>query len=190
MTQMMIFSAGSLLRRKSEILTSDVKKFCDRYSIDVDIVVREMSSFVSVFKENHSTVDMSDISASKELNATCNLSDSMTDEQNDDRCSNMWLHNTFLLPYRLLYMLSSFPTLLTVYKILVTIAVTSASAERAMSKVKLVKTRLRSTMSDDYFSGMMLLASEKDICDRLATDDIVNRFASLSPVLRKYLWHT
>lgn len=189
-TQMMIFSAGSLLRRKSEILTSDVKIFCDRYSIDVDIVVREMSSFVSVFKENHSTVDMSDISASKKLNATCNLSDSMTDEQNDDRCSNMWLHNTFLLPYRLLYMLSSFPTLLTVYKILVTIAVTSASAERAMSKVKLVKTRLRSTMSDDYFSGMMLLASEKDICDRLATDDIVNRFASLSPVLRKYLWHT
>ena len=46
------------------------------------------------------------------------------------------------------------------------------------------------SMSDDYFSGMMLLASEKDICDRLATDDIVNRFASLSPVLRKYLWHT
>ena len=55
-------------------------------------------------------------------------------------------------PYRLLHGLSSFPALATLYKLLLTVSVTSVSAERAMSKVKLVKTRLRSTMTDEYFS--------------------------------------
>ena len=40
---------------------------------------------------------------------------------------------------------------------LVTIAVTSASAEKAMSKVKPVKNRLRSTMTDDYFSSLLIV---------------------------------
>jgi hypothetical protein len=75
----------------------------------------------------------------------------------------------------------------TVYKVLVTIAVTSASAERAMSKVKLIKTRLRSVMSDDYFSALMLIASEKDVADSISHDLIINRFAQLSPVLKKHL---
>ena len=65
-----------------------------------------------------------------------------------------------------------------------------SKVKRAMSKVKLMKTRLRSTMSDEYFSGLMLLASEKDLCDKLAADDIINRFVSVSPVLRKYLVRT
>ena len=56
-------------------------------------------------------------------------------------------------------------------------------------QIKLVKARLRSTLSDELFSWMMFLASENDICDNLATDGIVNRFASLSPLLQKYLWH-
>jgi hypothetical protein len=67
------------------------------------------------------------------------------------------------------------------------VSVTSASAERAMSKVKLVKTRLRSTMTDEYFSSLLLIASEKDLADELSCDDIINRFASMSPVLRKHL---
>ena len=66
-------------------------------------------------------------------------------------------------------------------------SVTSASAERAMSKVKLVKTRLRSTMTDEYFSSLLLIASEKDLADKLSCDDIINRLASMSPVLRKHL---
>ena len=59
-----------------------------------------------------------------------------------------------------------------------TVAVTSASAERAMGKVKLVKTRLRSTMTDNYFSSLMLIASEKDLTDNLRSEDIINRLAS------------
>ena len=137
-------------------------------------------------------VDMSDVSVPKKAANTI-----LTDETDHidtpaavDDHDDIWIRQTFLQPCRLLQLLSSFHTLLIVYKILLTVAVTSASAERAMSKVKLIKTRLRFTMSDEYFSGLMLLASEKYLCDKLAADDIINRFASVSPVLRKYLVRT
>jgi len=69
----------------------------------------------------------------------------------------------------------------------VTIAVTSASAERAMSKVKLVKSRLRSTMTDDYFSSLLLIIAMKDIADKISNERIIQCFAALSPVLAKHL---
>ena len=73
------------------------------------------------------------------------------------------------------------------FQVLVTIAVTSASAERTMSKVKLVKNRLRSTMTDDYFSSLLIVAMEKDIADKISNERVVQCFAGLSPVLAKHL---
>ena len=183
---MMTFSAANLLKNGVEIVSTDVNVFCDRYLVDVECVVREINNFSTVFQANHSMIDMSDVSVPKKAADTI-----LTDETDQidtpaavDDHDDIWIRQTFLQPHRLLQLLSSFPTLLIVYKILLTVAVTSASAERAMNKVKLIKTRLRSTMSDEYFLGLMLLACEKDLCDKLAADDIINRFASVSPVLR------
>ena len=39
------------------------------------------------------------------------------------------------------------------------IAVYSASAERVLSKLKIIKNRLRSTLADDYSSALMTLAA-------------------------------
>ena len=74
-----------------------------------------------------------------------------------------------------------------IYKILVTLPVTSCSAERVMSRVRIVKNRLRSTMLDDRFSSLLCLASEKDILSTLDLNDIIDRFADCSDVLRRNL---
>jgi len=50
---------------------------------------------------------------------------------------------------RALEELSSFTCLSSLMKIHATVAVTSCSAERTMSRVKIIKNRLRSTMLDD-----------------------------------------
>jgi len=60
-----------------------------------------------------------------------------------------WADNGFIKPLRVLIELSGFNNITFLYKILVSIAVTSCSAERAMSRIRIVKNSMRSTMLDD-----------------------------------------
>ena len=47
------------------------------------------------------------------------------------------------------------------FRILLTILVTVASAERSFSKLKLIKSYLRSTMSQERLSGLSILLIER-----------------------------
>ncbi len=62
--------------------------------------------------------------------------------------------------------------------IAVALPVSSASCERSFSALKLIKTRLRTTMTDDRLSNLGVLSIEvrRDKC--LDLDDFVRRFAS------------
>lgn len=68
------------------------------------------------------------------------------------------------------------------YQILLTVAVTSCSAERAFSKEKIIKNPIRSSMLDEWMSAMMVLASETDILNGIPNEDIINKFAEISKV--------
>ena len=59
--------------------------------------------------------------------------------------------------------LESFPSTCIVFKILLTILVIVASAERSFSKLKLIKSYLRSTMSQERLSGLAILSIEKEM---------------------------
>ena len=58
-----------------------------------------------------------------------------------------------------------------VYRILLTISVTVASAERSFSKLKLIKSYLRSTMSQERLNELAILSIEKELVEKL---DYVN----------------
>ena len=58
-----------------------------------------------------------------------------------------------------------------------TLPVTVASAERSFSKLKLIKSYLRSTMAQERLDGLSLLAIERDAAQKLKIDDIVETFA-------------
>ena len=81
--------------------------------------------------------------------------------------------------------LSGFDNLYCLMNTLATLAVTSCSAERAMSRIKIVKNRLRSTMCDDWFSSLVILASEKDVLNSLKPDAIIDNFAMSSRSLQR-----
>jgi len=78
-----------------------------------------------------------------------------------------------------------FPTMYTALSIAVTLPVSSASPERAFSKLKLVKNRLRSTMSEDRLEALMIMACELDV--QIDTECVIKYFASNSSVLAKLL---
>jgi hypothetical protein len=103
-------------------------------------------------------------------------------------CVLQWELNAFMNALKLMSQMSGFPNLCVLYSIFSCLAVSSASAERALSKLKIIKkNRLRLSLADDYLSALMLVASEKDLMQLLTYDDIISRVASSCPKLRGQL---
>ena len=71
-----------------------------------------------------------------------------------------------------------FPTASIAYRILLTIPVTVASAEKSFSKLKLLKSYLRSTMLQERLNGLALISIESDFLDKIDYEDLINDFAA------------
>ena len=75
-------------------------------------------------------------------------------------------------------MQESFPNTCIAFRILLTILVTVASAERSFSKLKLIKSYLRSTMSQKRLSRLTILSIEKEMLAKLESKILISNFAS------------
>jgi hAT family protein len=71
-----------------------------------------------------------------------------------------------------------YPNALIAYRIFLTLPVTVASAERSFSKLKLIKTYLRSSMSQERLNGLAILSIEKELLAKIDADVIITDFAS------------
>jgi hypothetical protein len=71
-----------------------------------------------------------------------------------------------------------YPNISIAYRLLFTMPVTVASAERSFSKLKLLKNYLRSVMSQERLNGLATLCIEKKLVDEIDIDSIVSDFAS------------
>ncbi|KAK0150731.1 repressor of the inhibitor of the protein kinase [Merluccius polli] len=71
-----------------------------------------------------------------------------------------------------------YPNLWIALRVTVTLPVTVASAERSFSKLKLIKTYLRSSMSQERLSGLSIMSINHDVGKDLSYDDIIDDFAS------------
>ena len=59
---------------------------------------------------------------------------------------------------------------------LITLPVSTATAERAFSSMKIIKTRLRNKMEDDNLTNQMLINIEGEILENYSYDDIIEYF--------------
>ena len=62
------------------------------------------------------------------------------------------------------------------YQILLTILVTVASTERRFSKLKIIKSYLRSTMSQERLSELAILSIEIEILEELEYKNLISQF--------------
>ena len=201
----------------SEAIVSEYREFCIAFSClnvtelseschlqlaedqsaDVDDSRVEFCS-----SETDPTLARSRDSAEDNDDETADRDDGEDEETNDDNqygadaaageCTNAdqkkkWILQNFITPLTACYQLSGYPHLLRLYWILCTLPVTSCSAERALSRLRIIKNRLRSTMCDQWMKALMVLASEKDILATISDDEIIDSFAVLSTRLQKQL---
>ncbi|XP_022161769.1 uncharacterized protein LOC111027679 [Myzus persicae] len=62
-------------------------------------------------------------------------------------------------------------------RIFLSMPVTTASCERSFSKLKLIKTYLRSTMAQERLSSMAILSIETEIASKLDYEEVIDKFA-------------
>ena len=71
-----------------------------------------------------------------------------------------------------------FPNASIAYRIMLTIPVTVASAERSFSKLKLLKSYLRSTMTQERLNDLAMIALESDMLKKIDYVRIIKDFIS------------
>jgi len=101
------------------------------------------------------------------------------------RCCLPALHQAIAL--RVLGEMSAYLHLMSLSKILASLTVTSRSAERVLRRVRVIKNRLWTSMADDWFFALTILAAESDVVRDISTDEIIDSFAQCSRRLREHL---
>ena len=84
-------------------------------------------------------------------------------------------------------MASGLPNLVVLYKIFLTLSVTSTAAERSFSGLKLTKNYLRSTMTNDGLSGLAMLYIERKLANDIDYQSTITRFATMKTRRAKFL---
>lgn len=69
------------------------------------------------------------------------------------------------------------PSMHLLLKVLATLPVSTATAERMFSKVERTLTTLRSTMSEERLEAIILLQAHRDRIVDMPTDQIISKFA-------------
>ena len=76
--------------------------------------------------------------------------------------------------------LELFPNTAIAIRILLTIPVSVATGERSFSKLKLIKTYLRASMTQERLSALAMLSIEKDVAQTVDYGEIIRDFASVT----------
>lgn len=80
-----------------------------------------------------------------------------------------------IIDYKLI---GSYPNMSICYRIFLSIPATSASCERSFSKLKLIKSYLRSSMGQERLSSLALISIESSMVNSLNFEELIDNFAN------------
>jgi hypothetical protein len=74
-----------------------------------------------------------------------------------------------------------FPNASIAYRVLLAIPVTVSSAERSYSKLKLLKSYMRTTMTQQRLNDLATISLESEMLEKISYEDIIEDFISKNP---------
>ncbi|XP_025405936.1 uncharacterized protein LOC112680142 [Sipha flava] len=179
---------------EDEIISNPVDNF--KSKINQDALRIEYTVFSKSFLEFQSQINPDKVhNYTDDINFINNNEyedDSDENHENESQDTNI-NRSKKTTPLQLLQLLNSFdlitafPNLYLLYKHLCTIPTTSVSCERSFSKLKLIKTRLRSTMAQSRLESLILISCEKDLTNSINIDEAIDKLALTSDLMKKSL---
>jgi hypothetical protein len=104
----------------------------------------------------------------------------------DERCNNC-IVCAFIALRRYNYHIQAYPTLYMAYKFAMTLSCSQVQCERAFSKLRLIKDRLRANLGQSRLEHLMIVSMEKDLLPSDFTE-ILDTFARSSKELSRLLF--
>lgn len=167
-----------------DFLVSEYMQFCKNFvEFENNTNLPEFLHSVNVdnLSDDENENDSDEISA-LELNTYENINEIQNDEKG---IKNVGSTKKIFEIFCLANLSSIFPNLYMALKISVTLPISSCSVERSFSKLKLIKTKLRTSMQQDRLENLMKISCEKDIDPVI--DNVILLFSEKSSRLCKAL---
>ncbi|XP_025191548.1 uncharacterized protein LOC112591824 [Melanaphis sacchari] len=163
-------------------------KICDIYGINQESVRNDYILFKSIIKD----LDLNLLKKlpaklhddSEEYTSGSDESNKEDEEELQDLNNFGSLRNIFEI-INTMNIKSEFEHLYTIIKISLTLPTSSCTVERSFSKLKIIKSRLRSTMDQNRLENLMIISCEQDI--NIDVSKVTDIFARKSPVLSRLL---
>lgn len=159
--------------------------------VDVLDIQRELLEFA----QNYEVIaDIDNITSDQGLNDEHEIYyNECSDIEDDDLKCALSVNNrckscitcAFLSVYTLVTHTSKYNALYTVYKVILSLAFPQVSCERSFSNIKTIKTRLRSTLSNEKLEAFMVMNLERSMV--IPHDIIIDRLAATSTEMKRLL---
>ncbi|KAJ1270479.1 hypothetical protein BS78_06G054800 [Paspalum vaginatum] len=160
-----------------EPLLEEVNKFCEKHEIDIpDLNQRYVDVTKSLNKHDNTTVlhqykvDVFNVAIDQQLVELDNRFSSQATEllalcaSLDPRLDSFDISK--------INKASAYPMVDRLLRLVLTLPVSTATAERAFSAMRLVKTCLRNKMGDDFLHYYMIVYIEKELAGKISGDDL------------------
>lgn len=165
-----LFDPKYFPRKREDLLTftEAFTTISELLNVDKQDLISELSSFSAIFLE-----------MIKDSSINCqNISDS-------SRCLGC-LSCCYLVLKKMNMHSSAYSNIYVVYKYLLTLSCTQVKCETVFSKLKLIKSRIRSTVAQETLGALVLINVESDITDNIDNDNIIN-ILSMNHVFKNML---
>jgi len=202
MKDMALFSKKRIIEIKknpNSLPDESFAVFCEVYGtfVEQETLKSELLKFCNVYELFENTTFLPEhfyISDKSETESICSFEEETDQEQELELPKRKQINPINISSMKTIFNVfqngslgNTFPSLDAAMRISLTIPLSSASTERSFSKLKIIKSRLRTTMSQARLEDLMVISCEQDIVDKMDHEEIVHKFAANSITLTKYL---